>query len=213
VVVQVWAGLVVAGLTAGRAAAVVGLALVALQSVLPRVAIELAGLGRLADAVADGGAVRGDRIQLAAGQARELLAALLAGTGVAVALAADRLAAEGGIPGTALAALLGAALLFRARRYSSTVHVLPLVLTGLAALFAVAAAQVQVTAAGPSTTLLLVLAAGGGLAAMAAARPATPARARARVAMERTETAVLLACGVTALAAFDAYGLAFAIVR
>jgi type VII secretion integral membrane protein EccD len=211
--VQVWAGLVVAGLTAGRAAAVVGLALVALQSALPRVAIELAGLGRLADAVADGGAVRGDRIQLAAGQARELLAALLAGTGVAVALAAGRLAAEGGVPGSVLAALLGAALLFRARRYSSTVHVLPLVLTGLAALFAVAAAQVQVTAAGPSTILLLLLAAGGGLAALAAARPATPSRARARVAMERAETAVLLACGAIVLAAFDAYGLAFAVVR
>src|SRR5919107_1859671 len=100
--VQAWAGLAVAGLPAGRAAAVVGLALVACQSALPRVATELAGLGRLADAVADGGAVPGYRIRLAADQARELLAALLAGTGVAVALAVGLLAAGGGAPGTVL---------------------------------------------------------------------------------------------------------------
>jgi hypothetical protein len=31
--------------------------------------------------------------------------------------------------------------------------------------------------------------------------------------MERAETAVLLACGAIVLAAFDAYGLAFAVVR
>jgi type VII secretion integral membrane protein EccD len=210
--VQVWAGLVVAGLTADRAAAVVALVLVALQSALPRVATELAGLGRLADAVADGGAVRGHRIRLAADQARELLAALLAGTGVAVALAVGRLAAGGGGPGTVLAVLLAAALLLRARRYSSAVHVLPLVLAGLAALFAVAGAQVRAAAAASMVTLAL-LAVGGVLAALAAARPAPPARARARVAMERVETAMLLGCGVAALAAFDAYAVAFAIVR
>jgi len=211
--VQAWAGLAVAGLPVGRAAAVVGLALVAFQSALPRVATELAGLGRLADAVDDGGAVRGDRIRLAADQARELLASLLAGTGVVVALAAGRLAAEGGAPGTVLAVLLAAALLLRARRYSSTIHVLPLALTGLAALFAVAAAQVRATGPDTSTILLLLLLAGGGLAALAAARPATPARARVRIAMERAETAVLLASGVAVLAAFDAYGMAFAVVR
>jgi len=31
--------------------------------------------------------------------------------------------------------------------------------------------------------------------------------------MERAETAVLLASGVAVLAAFDAYGMAFAVVR
>jgi hypothetical protein len=210
--VQVWAGLVAAGLSADRAAALVALALVALQSSLPRVATDLAGLGRLADAVADGGAVRGDRIRLAADQAREVLAALLAGTGVAVALAVARLAAGGAAPGTALAVLLAAALLLRARRYSSTVHVLPLVLAGLAGLFAVAAAQVGAAGAA-SVVLLALLAVGGALAALAAARPAPPSRARARVTMERVETAVLLGCGVTALAIFDAYTLAFTIVR
>jgi hypothetical protein len=50
-------------------------------------------------------------------------------------------------------------------------------------------------------------------AALATVRPAPPARARIRVALERAETAVLLGCGVTALATFDAYGLAFAVVR
>jgi type VII secretion integral membrane protein EccD len=211
--VQLWGGLVVAGLAADRAAAVVALALVAVQSSLPRVATELAGLGRLADAVADGGAVRADRVRLVADQARELLAALLAGTGVAVALAIGRLAAGGGVAATVLAVLLAAALLLRARRYSSTVHVLPLVLAALAGLLAVAAAQGRAAGATASTVLLVLLAAGGGLAALAAARPTTPARARIRVAMERAETAVLLGCGLTVLATFDAYGLAFAIVR
>jgi type VII secretion integral membrane protein EccD len=211
--VQVWAGLVAAGLAADRAAAVVALALVAAQSSLPRVATELAGLGRLADAVADGGTVRGDRIRLAAGQARELLAALLAGTGAVVALAAARLAGGSGAAGTVLAALLAGALLLRARRYSSTAHVLPLVLAALTALLGIAAAQVRAGGATATTTVLLVAAVGGVLAALAVARPAPPARARIRVAMERAETAMLLACGLTALAAFDAYGLAFAIVR
>jgi type VII secretion integral membrane protein EccD len=210
--VQLWGGLVVAGLPADRAGAVVALALVAVQSSLPRVATELAGLGRLADAVADGGAVRADRVRLVGDQARELLAALLAGTGVAVALVIGRLAA-GGVTATVLAVLLAAALLLRARRYSSTVHVLPLVLAALAGLLAVAAAQGRAAGATASTALLVLLAAGGGLAALAAARPTTPARARIRVAMERAETAVLLGCGLAVLAAFDAYGLAFAIVR
>jgi type VII secretion integral membrane protein EccD len=213
VAVQLWAGLVAAGLAADRAAAVVALALVAVQSSLPRVATELAGLGRLADAVADGGAVRGDRVRLAADQARELLAALLAGTGAAVALAVARLAGGGGVAAAVLAVLLAAALLLRARRYSSTAHVLPLVLAALAGLLAAAAAQVRATGADASTTLLVLLASGGALTALAAARPGKPARARIRVALERAETAVLLGCGVTALAAFDAYGLAFAIVR
>jgi type VII secretion integral membrane protein EccD len=211
--VQLWGGLVVAGLAADRAGAVVALALVAVQSSLPRVATELAGLGRLADAVADGGAVRADRVRLVADQARELLAALLAGTGVAVALVIGRLAADGGVTATVLAVLLAAALLLRARRYSSTVHVLPLVLAALAGLLAVAAAQGRAAGATASTALLVLLAAGGGLAALAVARPTTPARARIRVAMERAETAVLLGCGLTVLATFDAYGLAFAIVR
>lgn len=213
VAVQLWAGLVAAGLAADRAAAVVALALVAVQSSLPRVATELAGLGRLADAVADGGAVRGDRVRLAADQARELLAALLAGTGAAVALAVARLAGGGGVAAAVLAVLLAAALLLRARRYSSTAHVLPLVLAALAGLLAAAAAQVRATGADASTTLLVLLASGGALTALAEARPGKPARARIRVALERAETAVLLGCGVTALAAFDAYGLAFAIVR
>jgi type VII secretion integral membrane protein EccD len=211
--VPLWAGLVAAGLAADRSAAVVALALVAVQSSLPRVATELAGLGRLADAVADGGAVRGDRVRLAADQARELLAALLAGTGAAVALAVARLAGGGGVAAAALAVLLAAALLLRARRYSSTAHVLPLVLAALAGLLAAAAAQVRATGASASTTLLVLLAAGGALTALAAARPGKPALARIRVGLERAETAVLLGCGVTALAAFDAYGLAFAIVR
>jgi type VII secretion integral membrane protein EccD len=211
--VQVWAGLVAAGLAADRAAAVVGLTLVAVQSSLPRIATELAGLGRLADAVADGGAVRSDRIRLAAGQARELLAALVAGTGAAVALAVARLAGGGGAAGAALAVLLAAALLLRARRYSAAVHVLPLVLAALAGLLAVAVAQVRGTGASASVTLLVLLALGGVPAALAAARPAPPARARVRVAMERAETALLVACGVTVLAAFDAYGSAFAIMR
>jgi type VII secretion integral membrane protein EccD len=211
--VQLWAGLAAAGLAADRAAAVVALALVGVQASLPRIATELAGLGRLADAVADGGAVRGDRIHLAADEARELLAALLAGTGAAVALAVARLAGAGGGAATGLAVLLAAALLLRARRYSSTVHVLPPALAGLAGLLAVAAAQVRATAAAASMTLLVLLAAGGVLAALAAAGPTPPARARARVAMERAETAVLLGCGATVLATFDAYGLAFAIVR
>jgi hypothetical protein len=192
---------------------VVALALVAVQSSLPRIATELAGLGRLADAVADGGAVRADRIHLAAGQARELLAALLAGTGAAVAFAVAGLASGGGVAATVLAVLLAAALLLRARRYSSAVHVLPLAVAALAGLLGVAAAQVRVTGAAPSMTLLVLLAAGGVLAALAAARPAPPARARIRVALERAETAMLLGCGLTALATFDAYGLAFAIVR
>jgi hypothetical protein len=190
----------------------VGLAVVGVQSSLPRIATELAGLGRLADAVADGGAVRGDRVRLAADQARELLAALLAGSGAAVALAAARLAG-GGVPGTVLAVLLAVALLLRARRYSSTAHVLPLVLAGMAGLLGVAATQLRAGAAAASTTLLVLLAAGGVLAALAAARPASPARAWMRVAMERAETAVLLGCGATVLATFDAFGLAFAIVR
>jgi ESX secretion system protein EccD len=211
--VQLWAGLVAAGLAADRAAAVVALALVAVQSSLPRIATELAGLGRLADAVVNGGAVRGDRIHLAADQARELLAALLAGTGAAVALAVARLAGEGGVTAIVLAVLLAAALLLRARRYSSTVHVLPLVLAALAGLLAVAAAQVRAPGAAASMTLLVLLAAGGVLAALAAARPTPPARARIRVAMERAETGMLLGCGVTVLATFNAYGLAFAIVR
>ena len=42
---------------------------------------------RMAQAIVSLGAVRGDRVRLAADQARELLAALLAGTGAAVALA------------------------------------------------------------------------------------------------------------------------------
>jgi hypothetical protein len=184
-----------------------------LEVVAARIATELAGLGRLADAVADGGAVRADRVRLVADQARELLAALLAGTGIAVALAIGRLAADGGVTATVLAVLLAAALLLRARRYSSTVHVLPLVLAALAGLLAVAAAQGRAAGATASTALLVLLAAGGGLATLAAARPTTPARARIRVAMERAETAVLLGCGLTVLAAFDAYGLAFAIVR
>ena len=112
--VQLWAGMVAAGLAVDRAAALTALALVAVQSSLPRVALELAGLGRLADAVADGGAIRGDRIHLAADQARELLAALLAGTGAAVALTVAGLADGGGVPGAVLAVLLAAALLLRA---------------------------------------------------------------------------------------------------
>jgi type VII secretion integral membrane protein EccD len=210
--VQLWAGLAAAGVAADRAAAVVALALVAVQSSLPRIATELAGLGRLADAVAGGGAIRGDRIHLAADQAQELLAALLAGTGAAAALAIARLAG-GGVTATVLAVLLATALLLRARRYSSTVHVLPPVLAGLAGLLVVAAAQVRATGAAASMTLLVLLVAGGVLAALATARPAPPARARIRVALERAETAVLLGCGVTVLATFDAYGLAFAIVR
>jgi type VII secretion integral membrane protein EccD len=210
---QLWAGLVAAGLPADRAAAVVALALVAVQSSLPRVAIELAGLGRLADAVGDGAAVRADRIHLAAGQARELLVALLAGTGVAAALAVAGLASGGGVPATVLAVLLAAALLLRARRYSSAVHVLPLVAAALAGLLGIAVAQVRVSGAAPSMTLLVLLTAGGALAALAAARPAAPARARIRVALERAETATLLGCGVAALATFDAYALAYAIAR
>jgi hypothetical protein len=211
--VELWAGLAAAGLAADRAAAVVALALVAVQSSLPRFAIELAGLGRLADAVADGGAVRGDRIRLAADQARELLAALLAGTGAAAALAVAWLAGGDGVAFTLLAVLLAAALLLRARRYSSAVHVLPLALAALAGLLAVAAAQVRAVGASASMTLLVLLAAGGVLAALGATHPAPPARARIRIAMERAETTVLVACGVTVLAAFDAYGLAFAIAR
>jgi type VII secretion integral membrane protein EccD len=211
--VQLWGGLVVAGLAADRAAAVVALALVAVQSSLPRIATELAGLGRLADVVADSGAVRADRVRLVADQARELLAALLAGTGAAVTLAVGWLAAGGGVTTTLLAVLLAAALLLRARRYSSTVHVLPPVLAALAGLLAVAAAQGRAGGATASTTLLVLLGAGCGLAALTAARPTAPARARIRVAMERAETAVLLGCGLTVLATFDAYGLAFVIVR
>jgi type VII secretion integral membrane protein EccD len=211
--VQCWAGLMAAGLTSDRAAAVVGLALVAVQSSLARIATELAGLGRLADAVVDGDVVRGDRVRLAADQTRELLAGLLAGTAVVVALAAARLAVGGGVPATVLAVLLVAALLLRARRYSSAAHVLPLVVAGLAGMLAVAAAQVRATDAAASMTLLLLLAAGALLAALSVAHPASPTRARARVAMERVETAVLLAGGVTVLAAFDAYALAFAIAR
>ena len=211
--VQLWAGLAAAGLPADRAAAVVALALVAVQSSLPRVATELAGLGRLADAVGDGAAVRADRIHLAAGQARDLLVALLAGTGAAVALAVAGLASGGGVAATVLAVLLAAALLLRARRYSSAAHVLPPVVAALAGLLGVAVAQVRGTGATPSMTLLVLLTAGGVLAALAAARPAPPARARIRVTLERAETATLLGCGVAALAAFDAYGLAYAIVR
>jgi hypothetical protein len=211
--VQLWAGLAAAGLPADRAAAVVALALVAVQSSLPRVATELAGLGRLADAVGAGAAVRADRIHLAAGQARDLPVALLAGTGAAVALAVAGLASGGGVAATVLAVLLAAALLLRARRYSSTVHVLPMVVAALAGLLGVAVAQVRSTGAAPSMTLLVLLTAGGALAALAAARPAAPARARIRVTLERAETATLLGCGVTALATFDAYGLAYAIVR
>jgi hypothetical protein len=124
-----------------------------------------------------------------------------------------RLAAGGGVAATVLAVLLAAALLLRARRYSSAVHVLPLVLAALAGLLGAAAGQVRATGPGASMTLLGLLAAGGMLAALAAARPAPSTRARVRVAMERAETAVLLGCGVTALAAFDAYGLALAIAR
>ena len=62
-------------------------------------------------------------------------------------------------------------------------------------------------------TLLALLAVGGVLAVLAAAHPAPPAQARLRVALERAETAMLVGCGVTVLATFDAYGFAFALVR
>lgn len=64
-----------------------------------------------------------------------------------------------------------------------------------------------------TVTLALAVQLWAGPAALATVRPAPPARARIRVALERAETAVLLGCGVTALATFDAYGLAFAVVR
>jgi type VII secretion integral membrane protein EccD len=210
--VQLWAGLAASGLTADRAAAAVALLLVAVQSGLPRIATELAGLGRLADTVAEGGAVRSDRIQIAADQARATLAALLAGTGIAAVLAVHRLAGEGGATGALLGVLVSVAVLLRARRYSGTGHVLPLVAGGLAGLLSVAAAH----AGGDGTaamTLLSALVVGVVLVTLSAAHPTAPTRARGRIMLERAETAVLVGCGVAALAAFDAYGFAYAVVR
>ena len=209
---QLWAGLAAAGLAADRAAAVVALALVAVQSSLPRVATELAGLGWLADAVADGGAVRGDRIHLAADQARELLAALLAGTGAAVALAVARLAGGGGVTATVLAVLLAAALLLGPPVLEHRPR--PAAGGGRAGRPARGRGR-----AGPRHRRRRLHDPAGpagrrGRAGRPGRRPpGPPARARIRVAMERAETAMLLGCGVAALATFDAYGLAFAIVR
>ena len=86
-------------------------------------------------------------------------------------------------------------------------------MAALAGLLGIAVAQVRGAGAAPSMTLLVLLTAGGALAALAATRPGPPARARIRVALERAETATLLGCGMAALATFDAYGLAYAIVR
>lgn len=211
--VELWAGLAAAGLEVARAAAVVALLLVAVQSSLPRIAIGLAGLGRLADAVAEGDAVRSDRIRLAAGQARMLLAALLAGTGIGAALTIARLAGEGGAAPAVLAVLLCVALLLRARRYSSAVHVLPLVAAAVAGLFSVAAAQVRAGGLPAATILAVALAVAAVVLALSAAHPAASTRARVRIALERAETAVLVGCGVAGLAAFGAYSFAYAVVR
>ncbi len=201
------------GLPVDRTAAVVGVLLLAAQSSLPRLATQLAGLGQLADSAADGAAVRRRQVQAASRRAHALLIGLLAGTGLAIAVMAAVLAAEGSVPQEVLATLLAVALLLRARRFSRALHVLPPAVAGLVGLFAVAVFQVRAAAdAAPAVVAILALTAGSVLVGAAVLRPTRPAGARMRLALDRAELVVLLLCGPALLWVFDAFRWASSVV-
>jgi type VII secretion integral membrane protein EccD len=213
------AGLLLLGLLAvllggPEAAGVTGILGLAVQGALPGLATRLGGLGRLADAAVDGRGAARDDVRDAAARSNLVLTGLLAGTGLVVAVCAAVLAWRPDAAGTCLATLLGLALLLRARRSSRAVHRLPLNLAGLAALFAVGAGLLAGAAeADPALVAVGALAFGAVLIAVAVLSPADPGRARLRLALDRVELVVLVACGPALLWVFDAFRLAADAVR
>jgi len=209
-----WFAMTAAGLPTDRAAAVVAVALVAIQPFLPRLAVEFAGLGGVADRAASGAAVRRQRAQDAGRRARLLLIALLTGTGLPTVLLIAGLALHGGGPHLALAGLLAGATLLRARRYSQAAQVVPVAASGVTGLL-VAAVAATTAADGPPATLVVAaaLAISFVLAALSRLGSAGTMRTRARMLLDRVETLVLVACGPVLLAVFGAYDWAANVLR
>ncbi|WP_420122734.1 type VII secretion integral membrane protein EccD, partial [Nakamurella sp.] len=189
----------------GVAALVIGLAVCPMPA-LPGLALRLAsfepeplpgsaaasGAGSAADPAADPAVqpVAPARLPGEAGDIRArtrravgLLTALLHGVTWPVLIAGIGLALAGPpVTGPALVATAGAALLLRARLFRTVGQRVPLLVTGLGCLLAVAAGLVLRAAS--SSTVVLVIAAAGGAAALAVAlagrrTPRTPGLARA----------------------------------
>lgn len=213
VTLVVWGDLMAVGLPGDRAAAVVGLAVLAAMSFLPRLATQLTGLGRLADAAAEGDPVRRERVRHAARQSRAVLSGLLTGCGLSIVVMVAVLAL-GGAWQRGLGVLLAVALLLRARRYSRPAHVLPPAVSGLAALAALAGGALWATEGlTAAVTTSVALATGLILVAAALVELAPSARARVRIALDRAETVVLLVSGIAAFGVFNAFAWAYAVVR
>jgi type VII secretion integral membrane protein EccD len=202
-----WLAMTTAGLPGDRAAALVAVLLVAAQPFLPRLSVELAGLGGVADQAAAGAAVRRQRAQDAARRARLLLVALLTGTAAPTVLLIATLASQRSGAHLALAGLVAAATLLRARRYSQAAHVVPVAASGVAGLLVAAVAAVAAPDGPPAWTVVAVaLAVTTVLAALSRLGSAGTARPRGRMLLDRVETLVLIACVPVLAAVLGVYG-------
>jgi type VII secretion integral membrane protein EccD len=212
VALVVWGQLAASPIGGDRAAAVVGFALLLAQSPLPRAATQLSGLGRLADAAAEGEPVVREQVRSAARQARTILSGLLTGCGVPV-VAMVAILALGGAWQRGLAVLLVIALLLRVRHFSRPAHVLPVAISGLAGLAAFAGGLLWSEGLGGAPATAAAVLSGLALAGAAVAQPASAVRVRLRVTLDRAETLVLIASGIALFGVFNAYAWAFSVVR
>ena len=214
----VWGGgVLLLGATPVQMAAVLTLAWTGLVSLLPRLAMRLAGLA--AHEADDEGwerAAAGQGDQVSAGH--RFLSWLLAAAAVSLAPALVLLASDGGGFARWLAAAGALAIVLRARSFRFTSQVLPLALAGLAGLASLEASLVAENldgGAGPAAGLALVLLTG--LALAGAGMLPTPQQETAAISSSRRlqhlDTAVNLAMVPLCLGVLGVYQLVTDLAR
>ncbi|MFI0352914.1 EsaB/YukD family protein [Actinomadura sp. 9N407] len=205
--VAAWSGPVALGLPVVRGAATTVLLGIVVAGFLPRAAVEGTGLGRIADQVMAGGAVRRNDVKAAARHARTTLAWTLAGLAVPCAVALAVLAGASGLWPLATAVTFASVLWLRARTFGHASHILVLTAAAVMGLLAVAFAQVQ-HVPGPALPTAIALAVGLVLTICAAVRLPEITRIRLRTILDRVELLAMIACGPLLLGVFNAYAWA-----
>jgi hypothetical protein len=199
-----WAGLMALGASADRAGGTTAAAALLVLGVLPQVAVQLSGLARLDDRVVDGEEVPAVQADAVLDTAHRGL--VTGGVAAAAVLAAGAGAATAGpVWGLVLAALLGLAVLLRAR--TSPLVAARLACVGAAAVVAGALLLRWLDAGAVPLAVAGVLVGVAVLAALAlAVDPPPQVAARARVVADRVEQVVVVATVPVLVGLYGVYG-------
>lgn len=195
----------VAGLPAVQAAAVLAVLAVGVLGLLPRLAVTASGLAGLDDRQVADEPVTRVAAAAAVGAAHRGLALACVATAASGGVAGWLLAVSGSGWSTALAFLVGAALLLRLRAFPLTVEVVALVAAALAVGVGLLLHWMQVDTDLPWAGAAVALAVSGVALLALTLRPQPHVRARARQLADRVEGIVVVVSVPVAVGVFGVY--------